>query len=257
MILYNIISRIYKNFCNFNQLKTKRGEKKMKVTKCFYLIASIIVIIWFFVNCAAPGFTVQVMKPAEINLSGIDKIAIGSIDGRGGTEVSEELTSALFSSRRFDVLDRQHLDEIFREHELSFTGAIDEETATEIGKLVGSAALVFGRVGLHKYEETYSHEDWRDDKGRSHRTYKRNGKANVSMSLQITDLRSGKILAIKKLSDTRTDKKSGFDEAAEKIDSNKLLTTARKNCINSFMKSIAPYYVSEKVSFEKVKDMFA
>jgi tetratricopeptide (TPR) repeat protein len=206
-------------------------------------------------SCAAPGFNVKVLRPAEINLAGIDKIAIGSIEGPANAEVAEALATSIFNSGRYEVLDRQHLYEIFQEHRLSFSGMVDQETAVEIGKLVGSAALVFGRVSTHKYSEDMTHYDGKDKKGRSYRVYTRKGQGQVSMTLQVTDLRTGKIVAIKQLSDTQGAKKSATNDYPEKIDSKSLLARARENCVVTFMKAIAPYEVSERVSFEKDKEI--
>lgn len=217
------------------------------------LFVSMLVVLIF--SCAAPSMRVRILKPAEINLKAINKIAIGDIAGRASSEVTEELLSQLFRSGRYEILDRQHLEEIFKEHKLTYSGAIDEETASEIGKLIGNAALIFGRVSLHNYSEETKTEDWKDQKGRSHRTYNRNGKAKVAMTLQVTDLRTGKIVAIKNLEETVTELQSNTDEKADTIDSNELLSRARYTCISRFMKAIAPYYVYEKVNFERAQKM--
>lgn len=205
------------------------------------------------VGCATTSMNMRITKPAEINLAGINKIAIGEITGPSNSEVTEVLTTKLFNSGRFEVLDRQHVDQLFTEHKLTFSGVIDENTAVEIGKLIGSAALIFGRVSNHKYDEKWEQNDWKDDKGNSHRRYTRSGQADVSMSLQLTDLRTGKIIAIKQLSNTQKGKTSATDKYPDKIDSDKLLEDARGECIQAFMRSIAPYQVNEKVAFENDK----
>lgn len=208
----------------------------------------------------APTLRVPVTRPAEINLKGIDKIAIGEIMGTGSADLQEELTMALFESQRFEVLDRQHLEKIFEELKLTFTGVIDENTAVELGKLLGSSAFVFGRVSNHSYSENTTYDDWKDKKGNSHRSYERKGIANVSVSLQVTDLTTGKIVAIKKIDESSSDEKRETDKTPEGIDSNGLLRNARGKVIGIFMKSIAPYTVYESVKLltdKKLPDLQA
>lgn len=206
-------------------------------------------VILFLVGCAPVAtMKVPVTKPAEINLVGIKTIAIGEITGRGSQDFSDELTTRLFQSGRYDVLDRQHFSRILEEHKLTFSGLVDESSAAEIGKLIGSAALVFGRVSNHDYNEEKTYKDWVDDKGKSHRTYNRKGIASVTATLQITDLRTGKIIAIRNFSEKSEEKETGFDQEADKIDSEKLLRDTRSKILDKFMKDIAPYTVTVKVT---------
>jgi len=201
---------------------------------------------------------VPVTKPAEINLADIDKIAIGEITGNGSAILQDQLTTALFQSGRFELLDRQHLDKIFAEHNLTYSGAIDEATAAEIGKMLGSAALVFGRVSRYDYKEDMEYYDWEDRDGNSHRSYTRKGVANVAATLQVTDLRTGKIVAIKNLSSSLEEKKHKTDASPEKIDSDALLRRTCAGIVRAFMRAIAPYTVYEKVTLytdKKIPDL--
>lgn len=58
--------------------------------------------------------------------------------------VSEELTTALFIHKKYDIIERSLLDTILEEHELSISGTIDEDTAEELGRLLGVSALCSG-----------------------------------------------------------------------------------------------------------------
>jgi len=205
-----------------------------------------------------------VTKPAEVNLKGIDKIAIGEITGKGGRELGEDLTHALFQTGRFEVLDREHIEGIMQEHRLSSTGIVDEETAVHLGKLIGTAVLLFGRISIYKYDETLAHSDYKDKKG-SHRSYTRKGTAHVTATLQLVNVETGKILAVKKLSSDDLVKtglrylfkktiatsasENSVDKQPEKINPDPLFANARKLIVEYFMKMIAPYTVYETVNF--------
>ncbi len=61
-----------------------------------------------------------------------------------GKTFSEMLTTALIQTSRFQVLERSQLDKILDEQALGLTGAIDDETAVDVGELIGIDAVVVG-----------------------------------------------------------------------------------------------------------------
>lgn len=157
---------------------------------------------------------ITVKRPTEVNLKGYDKIAIGDIVNASGRvdqhsrDIAYEITSALFSSGHFEVLDRQHLESIIKEHKLNLQGFVDENTASQLGEFVGAAVLSFGRVQTDKYDEETSKGDlWTDKKGNRHQSFYRDGTYNLSVSLKITDIQTAKILAVKTLPSVYKDSK--------------------------------------------------
>lgn len=220
-------------------------------------------------GCATTSsFNVQVTKPAEINLKDYKKIAIGGIRGEGGNDLTDELTQALIESARFEVLDRNHIQTIMDEHKLNMSGMVDETAAVQIGKFIGSAAMIFGRVSNYKYDEKYSEGTIKDRKGIFHRTYTREGSVIVSVTLQLISVETGKIIISKILSSDDLSERRGLfsfsssgsggtskttqgqdDLPAEKIDPEPLFANARQLIVQRFMKMIAPYTVNEQVNF--------
>jgi tetratricopeptide (TPR) repeat protein len=200
-----------------------------------------------FLGCATTSLKVPVTKPAKVNLSGISKIAIGDIRGPSSADVSDELTSKLFQSGRFTVLDRQHLNSLLKEHDLQYSNLVDKNSTVKLGKLMGSAALIFGRVSQHNYKEETSSYDGKDSKGNYYKNYKRKGKATVALALQVTDLETGSIIAVRNIQKIATKTTSASNERAPNIDQGPLLANARHQAVDEFMKDIAPYTVYEKV----------
>jgi hypothetical protein len=58
--------------------------------------------------------------------------------------IGDVLTTTLFKSGRFELVERDRLKEILKEQRLGQSGLVDESTAAQIGKLVGAEAVVFG-----------------------------------------------------------------------------------------------------------------
>ena len=211
---------------------------------------------------------VRVLRPAEINMRGISKIAVGEISGPGGQELSSELTTALMGTGRYEVLDRQNLDKVMAEQQLSGSSIADPETAIKTGKVLGASAAIFGTVTRHDYleapikKETFEVKD-SDGKKQYMARYMRSGSAKVNVSLRVTDLSTGKILASKTYSEEKSEQTqkevpAGTDprEAEpDPIDGTSSLAAARATIIERFSKAIAPYYETLSLPFETTGDL--
>jgi len=59
-----------------------------------------------------------------------------------GKLLSEELITRLFRTGKFEVVERTLLNKVIAEHELSFTGIVDPDSAMQLGKILGIDAIV-------------------------------------------------------------------------------------------------------------------
>jgi len=63
-----------------------------------------------------------------------------------GKYIAEELTTALFNSGKFHIMERNLLNKVLDELKLSQTGAVDSSSAKELGKITGVDAVVTGTI---------------------------------------------------------------------------------------------------------------
>ncbi len=63
-----------------------------------------------------------------------------------GKYLAEELITRLFRTKKFEVVERQLLNKIISEQKLSITGIIDENSAKELGRIIGVDAIVSGTI---------------------------------------------------------------------------------------------------------------
>ena len=63
-----------------------------------------------------------------------------------GKFIPEELTTRLFITRRFEVVERQLLNKVLEEQNLGTTGLVDATSAAQIGKMLGVDAIVSGTI---------------------------------------------------------------------------------------------------------------
>ncbi len=82
------------------------------------------------------------------------RIAVLSITNKAGEEgenipmaaLEDMLTSALFSSNRFNLVERNEMDAILKEQKLSRGGEFTNETAAKVGQLLGVRFIVIGSI---------------------------------------------------------------------------------------------------------------
>ena len=63
-----------------------------------------------------------------------------------GRYMSEELTTRLYRTGQFEVIERNLLDKVVEEQKISLSGMIDESTAAELGKVLGVDAIASGTI---------------------------------------------------------------------------------------------------------------
>jgi curli biogenesis system outer membrane secretion channel CsgG len=106
-------------------------------------------------GAAAPGAVAQsVPQGPKITHKG-PKLRVGIVDfvnkssygaGRLGTSASDILTTELFKTGAFIVVERTQLKQALGEQSLGQTGAVNPETAAQAGRVLGLNALVTGSI---------------------------------------------------------------------------------------------------------------
>jgi len=135
------------------------------------------------------------------------------IDARFGELAAQRLLARALPQRsEFMVfLEREHLQKIFEEQALSQTGAIDEKTAVEVGKLSGVNVIVVGSMTLVSQKLSgptprqligYYDQSYRDAKGVQrtkkepfqYTSYEVQRTAEVNISYRFISVETGEIL---------------------------------------------------------------
>ena len=63
-----------------------------------------------------------------------------------GKMVTEIMTTSLVNTQAFDIIEREKLNKVLKEYQLTMTGVVDTTSAKEIGKILGADAIVTGSV---------------------------------------------------------------------------------------------------------------
>lgn len=219
-----------------------------------------VVAVGFAAGCAHTiGIPVQVLRPAEINMNRYKQIAVGGIQGSHGAEMTGLVQQRLVDSNRFTVVDRQNLERVLREQGLASSDLADPRAAVKLGKLLPSAALVFGRVDENYSENVSSSEGTcTSSTGKTKRkcyTNTRVGKAVVRGTFTVTDVETGAVLRTKVIPCELGASTEALDKQPAAIDAQALLSECREGVAQEFLKSIVPYRETVYAPFQEDSDL--
>jgi len=118
----------------------------MKTTKLFFTLP----FLGLLAACATPRVAVN----PRADFSAVKRVAVLPFSGPKGDLAADMLTQSLVAQGA-DVIERQRLDDVMKEHSLTSSSAFDPATAKELGKLLGVDALFLGTVAESTPAETY------------------------------------------------------------------------------------------------------
>jgi len=109
-------------------------------------------------GCAPSPVVVNmaVVRPAEVDLGSVRRLAVADFQGAGGSAVSNKLVTKLVAGRRFDILERAQLARVLDELALSLSGIVDATTAAKVGKAAGVNALIFGQADIYQVVDEWA-----------------------------------------------------------------------------------------------------
>ncbi|MFH2071046.1 MAG: CsgG/HfaB family protein, partial [Elusimicrobiota bacterium] len=114
------------------------AENTIEVMKKIFLV---IIVLFFTCPALSPKGSIQTKNIAVIPFQNITGDKEKNWIGAG---FGETLTVKLVKAPGIRVIERENLSKILEEIKFQYTGAVDEKTAVEMGKMYGADVLVFG-----------------------------------------------------------------------------------------------------------------
>lgn len=197
-----------------------------------YVLAVILVISLILLNYCGTSTKVKVLKPAELDVGSVKKVAVLDFDFMGswdfasenetpttlkqlggmlmknmfdtkkppdpyeaypGRKISDNLVSRLVSNKYYTVIERTELSKVLEEQTLSLSGVIDETQAAEVGKLLGAEGLIMGS-GTYSIKDNGSWETYKEKKVEKKR-YRIYRGVTVQINFKIVNVTTGTIVA--------------------------------------------------------------
>lgn len=101
-------------------------------------------------GCVGP----QVAVNANADFTRIHRVAVASFGGPGGDVAADLLTQDLLEHGA-DVVERQRLDAVLREHQLAAGNYLDPSTLKKMGRILGVDAIFVGTVANNVASQSY------------------------------------------------------------------------------------------------------
>ncbi|MBP7796038.1 MAG: hypothetical protein KA059_04600 [Elusimicrobiales bacterium] len=102
---------------------------------------SVIILSFFLFSCVSP----QVAVNKNADFSKVKRVAVLTFNGPEGTAAADILTTTLLKHGA-DVIERQQIDSVIKELNLSQSGMINIENTRKIGQLLSIDAIILGTV---------------------------------------------------------------------------------------------------------------
>ena len=248
------------------------------------LTAILLFSMMFVLTHCAQKTAIQVLKPAEIDVGGIKRIAILDFRGPHGTgeKIASIFTSKLFATNFYTLVERSELQKVLEEHALNMSGIVDVETAVQAGNLLGVQGIIVGDVISYKSEDhrrlkketrkVWTGEYEKDEKGNfiyektlfgkkvKKKKYKEKivnvevieREATVGLSFRLIDVQTGSIIATRETSHSyKRSVKSGEGTLPPK---QAILNRLAHQCIDDFVRMLAPHTVTIRTQFARGDD---
>ncbi|MCC6201033.1 MAG: hypothetical protein IT466_09700 [Moraxellaceae bacterium] len=160
-------------------------------------------------------------------------ILTGTIEGQTSL-LTDELIHQLVATRKFDVLERQRVDDLVREKEFQSSDYASPEEAPKIAQLLGADYFVLGRVDNMGAESTsksipYSTQVVTQQEG------------HLKVYLRVIDARSGRIVAAEKFTQESILRKANKGESI----SRKLMADAASTMVSRIADTVFPLRIAQ------------
>ncbi len=199
-----------------------------------YAFSAVLVSLLLLLNYCGTSTRVKVLKPAELDVGSVKKVAVLDFDFMGswdfasenetpttlkqlggmlmknmfdtkkppnpyqaypGRIISDNLVSRLVTNKYYTVIERTELSKVLEEQALSLSGMIDESQATEVGKLLGAEGLIMGS-GTYSIKDNGNWETYKVKKEEKKR-YRIYRGVTVKINFKIVNVTTGTIVVSK------------------------------------------------------------
>ena len=255
----------------------------MKSMRNFVQVWFGLAFLFYLSGCGPTKVPINVLKPAEVDMIGIKKIAIAEFTGEenSGSLAANLLTSKLMTTQHYEILEREKLEKVVEEHQLSMSGLINEDEAKQLGQFLGVDGLIFGGVSTYRVEpdergiEKVTKKVWtgeyeRDKNGNiktektllgikvKKKIYKevlvdepyRIRRGSVTANLRIVNVETGQLVYSEAISRSYNSGKVLDSSSRTLPPKENILTNLMNQVLDIFVKQIAPHYITAYKAIE-------
>jgi hypothetical protein len=151
----------------------------------------------------------------------------------------------------YTVIERSQIDKILKEQRFSLSGAIDENTAAKVGKLLGLNAIIIGDANYDRNDE-YPKTTTIGLDGKTKEVHCHQRTVTAQATLKIIDVETAIILGTETARVPFSDKKCG-DDRSSIASEDQLLSAALQTIARQFVDYFTPGYELMRFDLEKIR----
>lgn len=161
-----------------------------------------------FLGFGNPSVYVTVEHPPGLGLD-VDRVAFLPQDDECATELANDLVE-IFLHEGLNVLEREQLEAILLEHNITRAFYVDPETAVELGHILGATAFIFVEIQRCVVDKNRIVDGEGD-----YRTYKSITEGFLRGSVRVVDLRTARVFSAKSLEENHREENKDGDRYPE------------------------------------------
>ena len=196
----------------------------------------------FLSNLTNPSISIVTRHPPSIVLNA-ERVALLA-KGADAEELAAAITAHLVNSGQLDVVNRSEMETILTEHQLSWTDLADPQSVPELGKILGSTALLTVKVHRLTSETSKSHTKYDD-----YTMYTSTRTVHFKASVQTIDLSTGKVFGARYIERSIPSSKSSKDGYPDYPSHESLRTSAFRSAVTAVSRYYLPWSQSQKLLF--------
>jgi curli biogenesis system outer membrane secretion channel CsgG len=235
-------------------------------------LAAVLLLALALVSCGPVFVAIKRVEKPRLDIPAIKRVAVVDFQNQTdnkynlGNGVGNVLVSKLAEQGYYEMMERDRIQSVMKEHALNLTGAVDPNTVKELGGLLGVDAIITGEVLAYQVETARRMEkvERKEGTGRYEEVERKNiltGKkykdkkeimktvlvdeehtiksGTVSINYRLIDIASGRVVASKSQSASYNrnfkDNIPGDDQ---------ILSGLLSTVTDSFVGDISPHYVN-------------
>ncbi len=207
------------------------------------------------INGSAQSYVLTKNRAPQLHVSEYKQVAIGDIVGPLGSktekslDLTDDLTSKIFNSNVYEVIDRNALAQILSSQKASNISVIDEKTITSLSKQLKNAILITGRLQSDKIEQkSYTAKNGTCPGNAS---YHWEVTGETALQLKILDVNTGKMIFSNPITVPIKVKSTEECTITQKFDLVPIVNKAFGELATEVSKQIIPYSEQINIVFDK------
>jgi tetratricopeptide (TPR) repeat protein len=249
----------------------------ISLKRLYFSRKTIFLICAFLLNGCATKISLNMLQPAEYHEASLTKqVAVLTFSGPGGQQFTSEIEGVLGSisldgKNYFTLVDRTTIDKVLAEMQFNNSAVVDQNTASQVGKLIGAQGIYTGAVTQSNSNEGHYTEQRSecaqykqkcDNKGNCYqgeciqwRNYtvdcnKRSG--YFAFTPKLIEVQTGKVIYTRSINGSATS--SGCTDGDPPKSESELIRQSMEIAKAGFRKDIAPYYVVREIKLMDSND---